>query len=485
MTSIDDARALLDDSEGVGTAVAVVATVRAAFDAGRTKPVAWRRAQLRALRRLLVEAGPELEEALAADLGKSPAESQVSEIGVVVAEVDHALRHVRRWARSAPVAVPYAVAPASARVVPEPLGVVLVIAPWNYPVQLLLGPLVGALAAGNAVVLKPSEVAPATSTALARLVPRFLDPRAVAVVEGGAEATTDLLAQRFDHIFFTGGGAVARVIARAAAENLTPTTLELGGKSPVWIDDTVDVEVAARRLAWGKFMNAGQTCVAPDYVLATPAVAARLTAALDRAITAFYGADPETSPDFGRIVADRHVDRLAGLLEGQKPAVGGSVDRSRRYVAPTVIDGVDLDSSIMAEEIFGPILPIVHVADLDEAIRVIRSRDKPLALYVFSASRTVERRLLRETSSGAVGVGIPSAHLLVPGLPFGGVGASGSGAYHGKRSFDTFTHEKALLRKPLAPDTVGLVYPPFTSGRESFIRRVIARTGARRKPTDR
>jgi aldehyde dehydrogenase (NAD+) len=457
-----------------------ISRVRAAFDAGITKPLSWRLGQLRALRRLLVEGGPELERALAEDLGKPAAEAQVSEIGVVRAELDHALRHVRRWARSTRVGVPYALAPASARVVPEPLGVVLVIGPWNYPVQLILAPLVGALAAGNAVVLKPSEVAPATSAVLARLVARHLDGRAVAVVEGGAEATTRLLAQRVDHIFFTGGGAVARVVARAAAENLTPTTLELGGKSPVWIDDTVDVEQAARRLAWGKFMNAGQTCVAPDYVLATPAVAGRLAAALGRAVEAFYGADPSTSADYGRIVADRHVDRLAGLLEGEEAVIGGTVERASRYVAPTVVDGVALDSPLMGEEIFGPILPIVHVADLDEAIGVIRSRDKPLALYVFSASRAVERRLLRETSSGAVGVGAPSAHLLVPGLPFGGVGPSGSGAYHGKRSFDTFSHEKAVLRKPLSPDTVALVYPPFTARREGIIRRIIARTGVRR-----
>jgi aldehyde dehydrogenase (NAD+) len=458
----------------------LVSTLRAGFDAGVTKPLAWRRRQLHALRGLLVDGGADLERALAADLGKSPAESQVSEIGVVVAEVDHALRHLRRWARSTPVAVPYAVAPASARIVPEPLGVVLVIGPWNYPVQLMLAPLVGALAAGNAVVLKPSELAPATSAALARLVARHLDARAVAVAEGGAETTTEILRERFDHIFFTGGGGVARIVARAAAENLTPTTLELGGKSPVWIDDTVDVEQAARRLAWGKFMNAGQTCVAPDYVLATPDVAARLTSALERAVSAFYGPDPSSSADYGRIVADRHVARLAGLLEGEHPAVGGTIGRAARYVAPTVVDGARLDSPLMSEEIFGPILPIVHVADLDEAIGVIRSRAKPLALYVFSSSREVERRLLRETSSGAVGVGVPSAHLLVPGLPFGGVGASGSGAYHGRRSFDTFTHEKAVLRKPLSPDTIALVYPPFTARREGFIRRVIARTGARR-----
>lgn len=458
----------------------VVERLRGAFDAGTTKPLAWRRGQLRALRRLLVEGGPELERALAADLGKSAAEAQVSEIGLVAAEVDHALRHVRRWVRSTPVSVPYTVAPASARVVPEPLGVVLVIGPWNYPVQLILAPLVGALAAGNAVVVKPSELAPETSAALAGLIARYLDRRAVAVVEGGPETTTELLAQRVDHIFFTGGGAVARIVARAAAENLTPTTLELGGKSPVWIDDTVDVEQAARRLAWGKFMNAGQTCVAPDYVLATPAVAARLTSALGRAIASFYGADPSASADYSRIVADRHVERLAGLLEGQNPAIGGTVDRTSRYVAPTVVDGVGLDAPLMAEEIFGPILPIVHVSGVDEAIRVIRSRDKPLALYVFSSSREVERRFLRETSSGAVGIGVPSAHLLVPGLPFGGVGASGSGAYHGKRSFDVFTHEKAVLRKPLTPDTIALVYPPFTGRRESLIRRVIARTGPRR-----
>jgi aldehyde dehydrogenase (NAD+) len=456
----------------------VVRTLRRGFDSGLTKPLAWRRAQLVALRRLLLDGGAELERALALDLGKSSAEAQVSEIGVVRAEVDHALRHMRRWARSTRVPVPVAVAPASARVVPEPLGVVLVIGPWNYPVQLILAPLVGALAAGNAVVLKPSEVAPATSAALARLVGHHLDPRGVTVVEGDAGTTTELLSQRLDHVFFTGGGAVARIVARAAAENLTPVTLELGGKSPVWIDDTVDVEAAARRLAWGKFMNAGQTCVAPDYVLATPPVASRLTAALAVAVTAFYGLDPAASPDYGRIVADRHVDRLASLLEGEHAAVGGTVDRGTRYVAPTVVDGARLESPLLAEEIFGPILPIVHVADLDEAIRVVRSREKPLALYVFSSSREVERRFLRETSSGAIGVGVPSAHLLVPGLPFGGVGASGTGAYHGKRSFDTFTHEKAVLRKPLSPDTIALAYPPFTPRREGIIRRFIARTGS-------
>lgn len=484
MTSTDGAIPRTEvptESNGPTRAADLIGSLRAVFETGATKPLAWRRSQLRALRRLLVDGGAELEAALATDLGKPPAEAQVSEIGVVVAEIDHALRHLRRWARSTPVVVPYAVAPASARVVPEPLGVVLVIAPWNYPVQLLLGPLVGALAGGNAVVLKPSELAPATSSVLARLVPEYLDSRAVAVVEGAVDATTALLEHRFDHIFFTGGSGVARIVARAAAEHLTPTTLELGGKSPVWVDDTIDLDVAARRLAWGKFMNAGQTCVAPDYVLATPAVAARLTAAIGRAITAFYGDDPSTSPDYGRIVSDRHVERLAALLDDEQPAVGGTVDRASRYIAPTVVDGARLDSAVMADEIFGPILPIVHVAGLDEAIRVIRSREKPLALYVFSAARSVERRLLRETSSGAVGVGVPSAHLLVAGLPFGGVGASGSGAYHGKRSFDTFTHEKALLRKPLAPDTIGLVYPPFTTRRESFIRRVIARTGARRE----
>ncbi|MEY9854108.1 aldehyde dehydrogenase (NAD+) [Leifsonia sp. EB41] len=454
-----------------------VATLRATFESGRTKPLSWRLAQLSALRRMLTERAAEFEDALLEDLAKNPTESQIAEVGFVVGEIDHMRRNLRRWLRPRRVAVPGALMPAKARVMLEPVGVVLVIAPWNYPVQLLLAPVVGALAAGDAVVLKPSELAPATSAAMARLVPQYLDRSAVAVVEGGVAETTELLAQRWDHIFFTGNGRVGRIVAAAAAEHLTPVTLELGGKSPVYVDDSVDLAAAARRIAWGKFMNAGQTCVAPDYILATKAISERLAVELGNAVRSLYGDDPADSPDYGRIVDDRHFERLTGLLDSGTAAVGGRSDAASRYLAPTVLVDVPRDSAVMGDEIFGPVLPIVAVDGLDDAIAFIRSGDKPLALYVFSERRDVRRRILTETSSGAVGFGVPAAHLAVGGLPFGGVGESGSGAYHGRRSLETFSHEKAVLTKALAPDTLQLIYPPYTEGKDRFARGLLRKLG--------
>lgn len=454
-----------------------VDALRTAFDRGVTTSLAWRLGQLRALRRMLTERAADFEEALRSDLAKHPTESQIAELGFVVGELDHTLRRLRRWLRPRRVAVPGALLPARASTLLEPLGVVLIIAPWNYPVQLLLAPLVGALAAGDAVVLKPSELAPATSAAMARLIPQYLDRRAVAVVEGGVEETTELLAQRFDHIFYTGNGRVGRIVAAAAAEHLTPVTLELGGKSPVYVDDSADLTAVAHRLAWGKFMNAGQTCVAPDYVLATRGVAARLADELRTALRELYGDRPEQSPAYGRIVNDRQFERLTGLLGSGSVAVGGEHDAGSGYLAPTVLTDVPLDSPVMQEEIFGPILPIVPVDGPEEAIRIIRAGDKPLALYVFSERAAVRRRFLTRTSSGAIGFGVPAAHLGVAGLPFGGVGASGSGAYHGERSLRTFSHEKAVLAKPLVPDTMRLIYPPFTEGKDWFARRLLRKLG--------
>jgi aldehyde dehydrogenase (NAD+) len=459
------------------TLAQTVDALRSTYAAGATKPLAWRLSQLRALRRMLTERAAELEDALLADLAKNPTESQIAEIGFVVGEIDHMVRNLRRWLRPRRVFVPGALLPARASVLLEPVGVVLVIAPWNYPVQLLLAPLVGALAAGNAVVLKPSELAPATSAAMARLVPEYLDARAVAVVEGGVAETTELLEQRWDHIFFTGNGRVGRIVAAAAARDLTPVTLELGGKSPVYVDDTVDLRAAALRIAWGKFMNAGQTCVAPDYVLATAAAAKALPSALSAAVTELYGDDPEQSPDYGRIVNAQHFERLTGLLASGTAVVGGAHEAGGRYLAPTVLADVPRDAEVMAEEIFGPILPIVTVDGLDDAIRLINAGDKPLALYVFSDDATTRRRILTETSSGAVGFGIPAAHLAVSGLPFGGVGESGSGAYHGEASLRTFSHEKAVLSKALAPDTLKLIYPPYTQGKDRFARGLLRKLG--------
>ncbi|MEU2584252.1 aldehyde dehydrogenase family protein [Streptomyces avermitilis] len=427
-----------------------VARLRATFRTGRTKPVEWRTDQLDRLREMLTTHGADLAAALHADLGKSSTEAYRTEIDFTVREIDHTLSHLGTWLRpeSAPVP-PHLGDDATAWTQYDPLGVVLVIAPWNYPAQLLLTPMIGALAAGNAVVVKPSELAPATSAVLARLLPQYLDTDAVAVVEGGIPETTALLAERFDHIFYTGNGVVGRIVMRAAAEHLTPVTLELGGKSPVFVDRDADLAVVADRLARGKFLNAGQTCVAPDYVLTDPETGRALETELARAVASIYGTQPETSGEYGRIVNERHFDRLSGLLDSGRVVTGGGSDRAAKYIAPTVLADVDPESPVMQEEIFGPILPIVTVPGLDEAIDFINDRDKPLALYVFTGSGTTRERIAAETSSGGLGYGLPLAHLTVSDLPFGGVGESGMGNYHGRYSIETFSHRKAVLEKPL------------------------------------
>ncbi|MER5563602.1 aldehyde dehydrogenase family protein [Streptomyces sp. NPDC002506] len=427
-----------------------VARLRATFRSGRTQPLAWRTTQLRRLRDMLTTHGADLAEALHADLGKSSTEAFRTEIDFTIREIDHTLEHLADWLRPEPAPVPaHLGADATAHTQYDPLGVVLVIAPWNYPVQLLLTPLLGALASGNAVVVKPSEMAPATSSALARLLPRHLDTDAVAVVEGAVPETTALLAERFDHIFYTGNGTVGRIVMRAAAEHLTPVTLELGGKSPAFVDRGADLSVVADRLVRGKFLNAGQTCVAPDYVLTDPETARALEPEFARAVEALFGADPQSSREFGRIVNERHFDRLAALLDSGRTVTGGGTDRAAKYIAPTVLADVDPKSPVMREEIFGPILPVITVADLGEAIEFINDRDKPLALYAFTESDRTRERLAAETSSGGLGFGLPLAHLTVSDLPFGGVGESGMGNYHGRYSIETFSHRKAVLSKPL------------------------------------
>jgi len=340
---------------------AVVATLRDTFESGRTRPIEWRRHQLERMKTMLVEREAELLDALAADLGKPRLEGWASDIGIVISEIDFALRHLARWTKPERSRLPLAHQPGRATVHREPYGVVLVIAPWNYPIHLLLLPMVGAIAAGNAVVGKPSEVAARTSATLARLVPEYLDPEAVATVEGGVAETQALLAERFDYVFYTGNGRVGRIVMAAAAEHLTPVTLELGGKSPVIVDESANVEVAARRIAFGKFLNAGQTCVAPDYALVTRTLEAELVQQLGRAIREFYGPDPAASPDYARIVNDAHFRRLEQLLAGSTPAIGGESNAADRYVAPTVLRDVSPEAPVMADEIFGPILPVLTV----------------------------------------------------------------------------------------------------------------------------
>ncbi|WP_406194942.1 aldehyde dehydrogenase family protein [Kitasatospora sp. NBC_01560] len=448
-TSATPASAAPAPATAVADIPALVTRLRTAFAGGRTKPLDRRLEQLAALRALLTEQAEEFQRALAADLGKSAAEAYRTEIGFTLHELDHTVAHLEEWLRPKPAAVPEVFRPAEARVVRDPLGVVLIIAPWNYPLQLALAPLVGALAAGNVAVVKPSELAPATSAAMARLLPRYLDPETVTVVEGAVPETTALLEQRFDHIFYTGNGTVGRIVMAAAARHLTPVTLELGGKSPVVVEPGADLALTARRIARGKFLNAGQTCVAPDYVLAVGGTAAGLEEQLAAAVHELYGDDPAASPAYGRIVNERHFDRLTALLADGRVVTGGGHDRAERYLAPTVLADVSPDAPVMTAEIFGPVLPIVTVPDLDAAIAFINERDKPLALYAFTESEATKQRLTEETSSGALTFGLPVSHLAMPELPFGGVGESGMGRYHGEYSIDTFSHAKAVVDKPL------------------------------------
>ena len=452
-----------------------VATVRKGFAAGVLADVEARRTQLEHLRAMLEDHEGELADALHADLGKSATEARVTEIGFLINEVDHALGHLAEWTRPTRVRLPWHLLPGSASVVPEPLGTVLVIAPWNYPVQLTLAPLIPAMTAGNTVVLKPSEVAPATSAAIARCVGEYLDGSVVQVVEGGVPETTALLAEQWDHIFYTGNGTVGRVVLRAAAEHLTPVTLELGGKSPAIVTESADVKVAARRIVWGKFTNAGQTCIAPDHVLVAEPIAARFTEALVTEIRKMYGSDPRQSPDYGRIINERHVARLRGLLDGggyDRVVVGGTVDAAARYIAPTVLTGVSPDSPLMAEEIFGPILPVLtYAGGVTEAIERVNARAKPLALYVFTGERATADRVIANTSAGGVTVNHTLMHVAVPDLPFGGVGPSGMGAYHGKAGFDAFSHRKPVLRKTTRPDP-RIAYPPYSAWKQRILRKL-------------
>jgi aldehyde dehydrogenase (NAD+) len=449
----------------------IVDGLRATFRTGHTRPLAWRKAQLEGLVRMLVEHEDDFVRALAEDLGRPTLEAFAADLGVVKVEIKHILKHLDGWAKPRKAALPITAQPGKATVVPEPLGVVLVIAPWNYPVQLLLNPMAAALAAGNCVVAKPSELAPACSAVLARLLPHYVDESAVVVVEGAVPETTALLEQRFDHIFFTGSTAVGKVVMAAAAKHLTPVVLELGGKSPVIVAADADLAVAARRIVWGKFLNAGQTCIAPDYVLAHRVVRDRLVEHMVDAIAEFYGPEPARSASLCRIVNTRHLERLQGLLtdHGGTVVIGGEADPDDRYLAPTIVIDPDLDSPLMQHEIFGPILPVLAVESVDDAIEFIVDRPKPLALYLFASAAETATRVTERTSSGGVCINHVVMHYLPNELPFGGVGPSGMGAYHGQSGFEALSHLKSVLRKPTWPDP-SLLYPPYTGLKEKVVK---------------
>jgi aldehyde dehydrogenase (NAD+) len=448
---------------------AIVEDARQAFLAGRTRPRRWRVETLRRLRELVTSHEGELLRALAADFGKPTFEAWATEVGFLLTDIDHTIAQLDRWMAPEKVPTPVAFRPGSSRIEREPLGVACVIAPWNYPVQLLLLPMIAAIAAGNAVVGKPSEIAPNSADAVAALITELGDP-AVALVLGGVAETTELLTHRFDHILYTGNGRVARVVMRAAAEHLTPVTLELGGKSPAIVSRHADLEVTSRRLAWGKFMNAGQTCIAPDYVIVERDVHDELVEQLRSRIREFYGEDPQRSDDFARIVNDSHFHRLEKLLHCGTVAVGGQSDADTRYIAPTVLTGITRDDPVMGEEIFGPVLPIIAVDSLAEAVAFVNADEKPLALYSFSADDAEHDRVLAGTSSGGVCINGTIMHISNPHLPFGGVGESGMGAYHGRDGFDTFSHRRAVHTRSTRLDPA-LLYPPYTSRKFAIVRR--------------
>jgi aldehyde dehydrogenase (NAD+) len=448
---------------------ATVAGLRATFATGRTKDAAWRIRQLRAMERMLDEREHEIATALAKDLGRVPAEAWLGDVAPAKAEAAFARKHLRTWAKRHRTSLPLSLLPGRGWYQYEPLGVVLVIGPWNYPFYLTLGPLVAAVSAGNCAVIKPSEHAPASSGLLAILVPQYLDAEAVAVAEGDAAVTQALLAQGFDHAFFTGGTETGRRVMQAAAPYLTPVTLELGGKSPVIVMRDADLEVAARRIAWVKLVNSGQTCVAPDYVLVERPVRDGLVDALVKTVRAFRADEPAPTM---RIVNRQQYERLVAMIANSdgELVLGGRGDADRLGIEPTVIVDPSPDSPVMGTEIFGPVLPVLTVDSLEEVIQFVNTRPKPLATYLFTKSAAERDRVLAEISCGGVVINHVAMHCLAPQLPFGGVGASGMGAYHGRWGFETLSHRKAVLAKPSRPD-LPLAYPPYTGQKLKLLRR--------------
>ncbi|WP_353932076.1 aldehyde dehydrogenase [Okeanomitos corallinicola TIOX110] len=440
------------------------------FQTGKTKDVNFRLTQLKILKQLVIENKEAVKEALKADLCKSEFETYATEIGVIK-EIDYAIKNIKNWAKPKKAAVPWDFFNYSAKIYPEPLGVVLIIGPWNYPFQLIISPLVGAISAGNCSILKPSEIAPHTANLVSQLISKYFPPEYIKVIEGGVETSQKLLAEKFDHIFFTGGTAIGKIVMAAAAKHLTPVTLELGGKSPCIVDSQINLEHTIKRIIWGKFINAGQTCIAPDYLLVDKKIKADLVQSLKKCIQEFYGENPEISPDFPRIISQKHFDRLTKFLNCGEIIAGGETNSETFYIAPTLLDNVSFTDAVMEEEIFGPILPIIEYTDIEEAINLINSKPKPLALYIFSDDKNLQQKILQETSSGGVCINDTIMQVGISSLPFGGVGDSGIGSYHGKAGFDTFSHDKSVLKNTFLFD-LNWRYAPY-KGKLSLLKKII------------
>lgn len=439
------------------------------YRSGATRSIQQRKDALRRLRKGILKYEDAIHEALYKDLHKAKMESYMSEVGMVLAELHMQLRHLEQWAKPKRVKTPLAQFPAKSFISPEPYGVVLVMAPWNYPFQLCMEPLIGALATGNTVILKPSAYAKATSAVLAKLLQDCFDERYVAVVEGGRKENTELLNQRFDYIFFTGGVTVGKIVMEKASRFLTPVTLELGGKSPCIVDESANLKLAARRIAFGKFLNAGQTCVAPDYVFVQASVQKEFLAYLQQALQQFFGKDALRDPQYPSIINEKHYQRLIQLMQSGDVCIGGQSCQDTLQIAPTVLENVLLDAPVMQEEIFGPLLPVLSYDNLQEVIAYIQEQERPLALYLFTRQKAVEERILQTCSFGGGCMNDTIIHLATSEMGFGGVGQSGMGSYHGYASFQTFSHFRSIVKKANWLD-LPMRYHPYTKTKETLVR---------------
>ena len=433
------------------------------FRSGKTKDIDFRLEALQKLRNSIKENETKIMEALKADLNKSDFESYTTEIGIVLEEIRFVMKNLRSWAQPQKVKTPVTHIGSSSYLYPEPYGVALIIAPWNYPFQLAIAPLIGALAAGNCAVIKPSELTPMTSEILEKLITEQFPSEYISVMQGGVETSQALLAEKFDYIFFTGSVQVGKIVMEAAAKHLTPVTLELGGKSPCIVHEDANIKLAAKRIAWGKFLNAGQTCVAPDYLYVHKQVKTEFLAYLEAAVNELYGETPLNNPNFTRIVSERHFQRLERYLKNGDVRAGGQINKKELKIAPTVLTNITWDDPVMQEEIFGPVLPVLEYDQLTEVIEGIQNHPNPLALYLFTENVQVQNQILGHISFGGGCINDTVYHLSSPYLPFGGVGSSGTGAYHGKGSFDTFSHYKSILKQTTKFD-IPFRYPNIKNG---------------------
>ena len=450
---------MIDESE----IISIVEKQRVFFNKGKTKDISFRVKQLKKLKSVIEKNKEEIIESLSIDMRRHPFESKISETEMIKSEINFAIKNINSWTKPKKVKTSITTFPSYGEIFPEPFGLSLIISPWNYPFQLCFVPLVGSISAGNCSLIKPSEISPNTSKLIAKIVNESFDPDFVCAIQGNVSVAKKILCQKFDYIFFTGGTLVAKHIMVAAAENLTPITLELGGKSPCIVDKDIKIDETAKRIVWGKFFNAGQVCIAPDYLLVQKEIKEELIEKIKYYIHDFYGKDPKKSSSFARIINERHFDRICKFFSEGKIIEGGSFDKKDLYIAPTLIDDVSLNFKVMKEEIFGPVLPILEYKDQKEAILIVNKFPKPLSLYFFSSNKSKQNEILKNTSSGGVCINDTILHFGERNLPFGGVGDSGIGKYHGKATFDLFSNKKSVLKRSFSFDITSLLrFPPHS-----------------------